>query len=149
MTLFWKEAWFFTFELFKFMTLFYMVWGPGFIVAALLTLRFRRPTWERLRSSSHTTKLGIWWAIQAGIVGSVDRERSRQAAWGLLAGGHSLTTFFAYLIASRNMTIHFLAIFALSLGAEFAVGQVLGALVMIGLVTLGLAWLQLRPLTAT
>ncbi|GEM_PF-5912196 len=146
MTLFWK-AWFFTFELFKFMTLFYMVWGPGFIVAALLTLRFRRPTWERLRSSSHTTKLGIWWAIQAGIVGSVDRERSWQAAWGLLAGGHSLTTSFAYLIVSRNMTIHFLAIFALSLGAEFAVGQVLGALVMIGLVALGLPWLQLKPLT--
>ena len=35
----------------------------------------------------------------------------------------------AYLIASRNMTIHFWAIFALSLGVEFAVGQVLGALV--------------------
>lgn len=148
MTLLWQEAWFFTFELFKFMTLFYTVWGPGFMVAALLTLRFRRPSWEQLRPSLLITPLAIWQAIQAGIVGSADRERSRQAAWGLLAGGHSLTTSFAYLIASRNMTIHFLAIFALSLGAEFAVGQVLGALVMIGLVTLGLAWLQLKPLTA-
>ncbi len=149
MTLFWKEAWFFTFELFKFMTLFYTVWGPGFFVAAVLTVRFRRLTWERLRPRSPITKLGIWRPIQAGIVGSADRETSRQAAWELLAGGHSMTTSFAYLIASRNMTIHFLAIFALSLGAEFAVGQVLGALVMIGLVALGLAWLQLKPLTAT
>src|SRR5574337_912540 len=148
MTLFWKEAWFFTFELFKFMTLFYTVWGPGFIVAALLTLRFRRLTWEQLRPSLLITPLAIVQAIQAGIVGSADRERSRQAAWGLLAGGHSLTTALAYLIVSRNMTIHFLAIFALSLGAEFAVGQVLGALVMISLVALGLAWLQLKPLTA-
>ncbi len=148
MTLFWKEAWFFTFELFKFMTLFYTVWGPGFFVAAVLTVRFRRLTWERLRPSLLITPLAIWRAIQAGIVGSADRERSRQAAWELLAGGRPLTTAFAYLIASRNMTIHFLAIFALSLGAEFAVGQVLGALVMIGLVALGLAWLQLKPLTA-
>lgn len=148
MTLFWKEAWFFTFELFKFMTLFYTVWGPGFIVAALLTLRYRRLTWERLRPSLLSTPLAIWRAIQAGMVGSADREISRQAAWELLTGGPSMTTSFAYLIASRNMTIHFLAIFALSLGAEFAVGQVLGALVMIGLVALGVAWLQLKPLTA-
>lgn len=129
------------------MTLFYTVWGPGFIVAAILTLRFCRPSWERLLTRSPITKLGIWRAIQTGIVGSADREKSRQAAWGLLAGGHSLTTSLAYLIASRNMTIHFLAIFALSLGAEFAVGQVLGALVMIGLVVMGLPWLQLKPLT--
>lgn len=148
MALFWKAAWFFTFELFKFMTLFYTVWGPGFIVAALLTLRFRRLTWEQLRPSLLITPLAIWRTIQAGIVGSADRETSRQTAWELLAGGHSLTTSLTYLIASRNMTIHFLAIFALSLGVEFAVGQVLGALVMIGLVTLGLAWLQLKPLSA-
>ncbi|MGB4782263.1 permease [Candidatus Methylomirabilis sp.] len=131
------------------MTLFYTVWGPGFIVAALLTLRLRRLTWERLRPSLLITPLAIWRAIHAGIVGSADREKSWQAAWGLFAGGHSLTTSLAYLIASRNMTIHFLAIFALSLGAEFAVGQVLGAFVMIGLVALGLPWLQLKPLTAT
>ncbi|MFQ5917527.1 MAG: permease [Candidatus Binatia bacterium] len=139
MTHFWQQAWFFTIELFKFMTLFYTVWAPGFFVAALLTLRYRHSTWELLLERPTKTKGGIWRAIQAGVVGSADRETSWQAAWELLRRGHSPLTAFAYLIASRNMTIHFWAIFALSLGAEFATGQVLGALVMIGIVTLGLS----------
>ena len=145
---FWQQAWFFTFELFKFTTLFYVVWVPGFLAAALLTLRFRRSTWETLVESLPTTKPGIWRAIRAGAVGSADREISRRAAWELLKGGRSPATAFAYLIASRNMTIHFWAIFALSLGAEFAVGQVLGALVMIGIVALGLNLLRPNTLTA-
>ncbi|MEE9182587.1 MAG: permease [candidate division NC10 bacterium] len=129
------------------MTLFYTVWVPGFIVAALLTLRYRRPTWERLLESPSTKGPGIWQAIQAGVLGSVDRETSRQAAWELLRRGRSPATTVAYLIASRNMTIHFWAILALSLGAEFAVGQVLGALVMIGIVALGLNCLRPKVLT--
>lgn len=148
MVSFWTEAWFYTFELFKFMTLFYTVWGPGFFVAAILALQYRRSTWERLSSIPPIPTPGIWRAVQAGIVGGVDRAKSREAAWELLAGGRSIATAFTYLIASRNLTIHFLAIFALSLGAEFAVGQVLGALVMIGLVAFGVTWLQLKPVNA-
>ncbi|MFQ5915849.1 MAG: permease, partial [Nitrospinota bacterium] len=143
---FWQQVWFFTFELFKFMTLFYVVWVPGFFVAALLTLRYRRSTWDRLLEGPSAAGPSIWRAIQAGVVGSVDRETSRQAACELLKRGRSPATAFAYLIASRNMTIHFWAIFALSLGAEFAVGQVLGALVMIGIVALGLNWLRPKVL---
>jgi hypothetical protein len=146
--LFWQQAWFFTFGLFKFMTLFYTVWVPGFFATALLTLRFRRPTWDALLESPTTTKPGIWRAIRAGVVGSTDRETSRQAAWELLKRGHFPATAIAYLIASRNMTIHFWAIFSLSLGAEFATGQVLGALVMIGTLALGLNWLRPKVLTA-
>ena len=147
MALFWQQVWFFTFELFKFMTLFYVVWVPGFLVAALLTLRYRRSTWERLLERPSTARLDIWRAIRAGVVGSADREKSRRAAWELLNGGRSPDTAFAYLIASRNMTIHFWAIFSLSLGAEFATGQVLGALVMISIVALGLNWLRPKALT--
>ncbi len=77
MTHFWQQAWFFTFQLFKFMTLFYTVWVPGFFVAALLTLRFRRSTWEALLESPTTTTSGIWRAIKAGVVGSVDHETGR------------------------------------------------------------------------
>ncbi len=47
-----EQAWFFSVQLFKFMTLFYAVWVPGFFVAALLTLRFRRSSWEKLMESS-------------------------------------------------------------------------------------------------
>jgi hypothetical protein len=147
MALFWQQAWFFTTELFKFMTMFYTVWVPGFFLAALLTVRFRRPTWKPLLKSSATTKPTIWRAILAGVVGSVDRKTSRQAAWELLKQGRSPATAMAYLITSRNMTIHFWAIFALSLGAEFAVGQVLGALVMITTVTLGLKLFPVEALT--
>ncbi len=145
---FWQQAWFFSVQLFKFTTLFYTVWVPGFFVAALLTLRFRRSTWERLLESPSTKGPGIWRAIRAGVVGSADREISRQAAWELLKRDHSPATAIVYLIASRNMTIHFWAIFALSLGAEFATGQVLGALVMIAAVALGFKCLGLKPLTA-
>ncbi|MFQ5882089.1 MAG: permease, partial [Candidatus Methylomirabilales bacterium] len=148
MALFWQQAWFFTTELFKFMILFYTVWAPGFFVAALLTLRFRRSTWDALLERPPFSRAGILRAIQAGVVGSADREISRQAAWQLLKRGCSPATAIAYLIASRNMTIHFWAIFALSLGAEFAVGQILGALVMIGIVALCLNWLRPKALTA-
>ena len=141
-----EQAWFFSVQLFKFMALFYAVWVPGLFVAALLTLRFRRSSWEKLMESSPMSLSSIWRAIQAGVVGSVDRETSRCAAWELLKRGHSPAKAFAYLIASRNMTIHFWTIFALSLGAEFATGQVLGALVMIGIVALGLNWLQPKVL---
>jgi len=141
-----EQAWFFSVQLFKFMALFYAVWVPGLFVAALLTLRFRRSSWEKLMESSPMSLSSIWRAIQAGVVGSVDRETSRCAAWELLKRGHSPAKAFAYLIASRNMTIHFWTIFALSLGAEFATGQVLGALVMIGIVALGLNWLRPKVL---
>lgn len=147
MTHFLEQAWFFSVQLFKFMTLFYTVWVPGVFVAALLTLRFRHSTWEALLESHATSRVTIWRAIQAGVVGSVDRATSRQAAWELLGRGHSPGTAITYLIASRNMTIHFWAIFALSLGAEFATGQVLGALVMVVAVTLSLKCLDLKTLT--
>lgn len=149
MTHFLEQAWFFSVQLFKFTTLFYTVWVPGFLVAAFLTLRFRRSTWETLLESHATSSVTIWRAIQAGVVGSVDRETSRQAAWELLGRGHSPATAITYLIASRNMTVHFWAIFALSLGAEFAAGQVLGALVMISVMALSLKFLALKPLTAS
>jgi uncharacterized membrane protein YraQ (UPF0718 family) len=149
MTHFLGQAWFFSVQLFKFTTLFYTVWVPGFFVAALLTLRFRHSTWEALLESHATSRVTIWRAIQAGAVGSVDRTICRQAAWQLLKRGHSPGTAFTYLIASRNMTIHFWAIFALSLGAEFATGQVLGALVMISVMALGLKFLALKPSTAS
>ena len=148
MTHFWQQAWFFSVQLFKFMTLFYTVWVPGVFVAALLTLRYRHATWEKLIETRSTSMSSIWRAIRAGVVGSADRETSRYAAWELLKRGHFPATAIAYLIASRNMTIHFWAIFALSLGAEFATGQVLGALVMIGTVVLGLNWLRPMVLTA-
>jgi len=86
--------------------------------------------------------------VTLGILGSTGRKTSINAMEGLISRGASASLGFGFLIASRNMTIHFWAIFALSLGAEFATGQVLGALVMIGIVTLSLHWLKLRAIEA-
>jgi len=139
-----QETWFFTSELFKFTTLFYTVWIPGFLVSALLACRFRHQAWEAVVKKPASNLTGLFRAVGLGIVGSAGRKKSTEMMDGQLARGVSPPVGFAFLIASRNMTIHFWAIFALSLGAEFATGQVLGALVMIGIVTLGLNWLKVR-----
>jgi len=138
------EPWFFTWELFKFMTLFYTVWVPGFIIAGLLSCRFRYQAWSAIRANPEISVKGVFRAVGLGIVGSAGRKKSMDSMDDLLRQGVTPSLGLVSLIASRNMTIHFWAIFALSLGAEFATGQVLGALVMIGIVTLGLNWLKVR-----
>ncbi|MCZ6623639.1 MAG: permease, partial [Deltaproteobacteria bacterium] len=83
-----------------------------------------------------------------GVVGSVGRKTSINTMLDLLKQGVSPSLGFVFLITSRNMTVHFWAIFALSLGAEFATGQVLGALVMIGIVALSLHWIKIKTVEA-
>ncbi len=144
MILFWKNAFFFIVSLFNFMLMFFTVWLPGFILAAVLALRFRRPAWDRLAESSATSGMSIFRAVLAGMLGSTNRELSWQVAWDLLQKGHRPATVISYLIASRNMTIIFFSIFTLSLGIEFAIGHVLGALVMIGVVCLTLRWFPVK-----
>lgn len=138
------EAWFFTWELFKFMTLFYVVWVPGFLLAGLITCRFRYQAWNSVLARPGHSLKGVSRAVALGIVGSAGRKSSINAMLDLLKQGVAPSLAFAFLIASRNMTCHFWAIFALSLGAEFATGQLLGALVMIGIITLGLHWLNIK-----
>ncbi len=144
MTGFFQEAWFFTWELFKFMTLFYVVWVPGFLLAGLLACRFRNQAWNSVLANPGFNLKGISRAVALGIVGSTGRKTSVNAMLDLLKHGVSPPLGLAFLIASRNMTYHFWAIFALSLGAEFATGQYFGAFVMIGIVALSLNWLKPR-----
>lgn len=141
---FWQEAWFFSWSLLKFMTLFFTVWVPGFLVAGLLTCRFRYQTWSAVTANTKVSFSGLVRAVAGGVVGSVGRKTSINAMLDLLKRGVPVPLALAFLIANRNMTTHFWAIFALSLGAEFATGQVLGALVMIGIVSLCLSWLNIN-----
>jgi uncharacterized membrane protein YraQ (UPF0718 family) len=138
-----QESWFFTWELFKFMIFFYSVWLPGFLVAGLLTCRFRYQTWSAVTANTKVSFTGLVQTVAGGVVGSVGRKTSINAMLDLLKRGVPVPLTLVFLIANRNMTIHFWAIFALSLGAEFATGQVLGALVMIGIVSLCLSWLNI------
>ncbi len=138
------EPWFFTWELFKFMTLFYTVWVPGFIIAGLLSCRFRYQAGSAIRANPEISVKGVFRAVGLGIVGSAGRKKSMDSMDDLLRQGVTPSLGLVFLIASRNMTIYFWAIFALSLGAEFATGQLLGALVMIGFVMLSLGWVKLK-----
>jgi len=133
-----EQAGFFAWELFKFMTLFYVVWAPGFLISGLIICRYRRTTWNTVVGQPSVGPKGLVRAVGLGIVGSIGRKASINATLDLLKGGVPSSHALAFLIASRNMTIHFWSIFALSLGAEFATGQVLGALLMIAIVTLGI-----------
>ncbi|MBI4525982.1 MAG: permease [Deltaproteobacteria bacterium] len=133
-----EQAGFFAWELFKFMTFFYVVWAPGFLVSGLLTSRYHRTWWNAVARQTSLGPKGLVRAIGLGIVGSSGLKASINATLDLLKGGVPSSHALAFLIASRNMTIHFWSIFALSLGAEFATGQILGALVMIAIVTLGI-----------
>jgi uncharacterized membrane protein YraQ (UPF0718 family) len=140
----WQESGFFTWELFKFMTLFYAVWVPGFLLAGLLACRYRHQAWNRVLLNPGLSPKGLLRAVGLGVVGSAGRKTSINAMLDLLKRGVPTRFAFTFLIASRNMTFHFWAIFALSLGAEFATGQVLSALVMIGIFTLSLDWLNMK-----
>ena len=144
MLTFLEQAGFFAWELFKFMTFFYVVWAPGFLISGMISCRYRRSAWNTVTGQSKGGYKGVIQAIGLGIVGSSGREASLNATLDLLEGGVSPSRAFAFLIASRNMTIHFWSIFALSLGAEFATGQILGALVMIAIVAVGIRSLDIE-----
>ena len=124
------------------------MWVPGFLLAGLLASRFRKQAWDSVLANPGLNLKGVSRAAVLGVVGSVGRKTSVTTMLDLLKQGVSPSLGFVFLIASRNMTVHFWAIFALSLGAEFATGHVLGALVMIGIVTLSLHWLKLTAIEA-
>jgi hypothetical protein len=143
------QSWFFTRELFLFMLLFYSVWLPGFLLAGLISRRYRHQAWNVALLRPELSVNALLRFIGLGITGSAGRKETTNALVELLNRGISPSLAFAFLIASRNMTIHFWAIFALSLGAEFATGQLLGALVMIGVVAVALRWLTIGPAIAS
>jgi len=68
---FWHEAWFFTGELFKFMSLFYIVWVPGFLLAGLRARRFCYQAWNSVLANPGPGLAGIIRVVAAGVVGSV------------------------------------------------------------------------------
>ena len=114
----------------------YHIWLPGFLLAALLILRYRHTAWQRLQNNISFSMADTCLAVAAGALGSANIRSSRRMAWYLLGKGHCAQTAISYMIASRNMTLIFFSILALSLGVEFALGLVLGAIVMIGAVSL-------------
>jgi hypothetical protein len=123
----------------------YWVWIPGFFLSAFVTLRYRRPLLERLQQYKRPNMPGVLLATAAGITGSPNRKPSLSAFTTLSAQGTPPALAWAYHLASTNLVLYVLVVVTLLLGFEFAIGQVIASLLLIGFVTASLTYLLPVP----
>jgi len=122
-----------TFSYFLFLHFFrmmYWVWIPGFFFSAFFSLRYRETAKERLLSGG-----GLFAALFYGMTTSPSRKRALAVAQELKRKGIGTPQVLAFLIASQNLVIYFLVILMVMMGAEFALGQLMGGVIMAVLVT--------------
>ncbi len=135
------ESLFFAYALARHMVvMMYWVWVPGFIVSAVVALRWREAAAAAVRQNARGGMSPVLWGVLLGITSSPHRRKSLNALLELLREGVSPAGAFAAYLASRNLVPYFLVVWMLLLGLEFAVGQVIGALAMIVLVAAGLPY---------
>ncbi len=116
----------------------YWVWVPGFILSALICLRYRGASFRALAQVKPGGLRALGRAILLGITCTPDRRRSRGLLTRLMKEGYSPGVSFAALVASRNLPLYLLTLVMVLLGMEFALGQVIGAVAMAGFVGLTL-----------
>lgn len=124
-----------TFSYFLFLHFFrmmYWVWIPGFLFSAFFSLRYRESARNRLLSGG-----GLFAAVLYGITSSPSRKKALGIAGELKQKGVGTAKVLAYLIASQNLVIYFLVILMAMMGAEFALGQLMGGIIMILFVSSG------------
>jgi len=124
-----------TFSYFLFLHFFrmmYWVWIPGFLFSAFFSLRYRESVRSRLLSGG-----GLFAALLYGITSSPSRKKALGIAGELKQKGVGTAKILAYLIASQNLVIYFLVILMVMMGAEFALGQLMGGIIMTLLVASG------------
>jgi len=122
-----------TFSYFLFLHFFrmmYWVWIPGFFFSAFFSLRYQETAKGRLLSGG-----GLFAALFYGITNSPSRKRAFAVAQELKRKGVGTPQILAFLIASQNLVIYFLVILMAMMGAEFALGQLMGGVFMAVLVT--------------
>lgn len=116
----------------------YWVVYPGVIISGLISLRFQQTLREKVRKNpDHGTKT-IVLASLLGLTSSAGRKRSLGSGLELFAEGLSGAGFVAYLVATHTLVIYALTLMLVLLGLEFAVGQLLGAVFMIALMSLAI-----------
>ncbi len=120
------------FLLLHFFRMMYWVWIPGFLFSAFFSLRYRDTARSRLLSGS-----GLFAALLYGITSSPSRKIALGIAGELKQNGVGTAKVLAYLIASQNLVIYFLVILMAMMGAEFALGQLMGGIIMTLLVASG------------
>ena len=122
-----------TFSYFLFLHFFrmmYWVWIPGFFFSAFFSLRYRETAKGRLLSGG-----GLFAALFYGMTTSPSRKKALAVAQELKRKGVGTPQVLAFLIASQNLVIYFLVILMAMMGAEFALGQLMGGIIMAVLVT--------------
>jgi len=120
--------------------MFYWAWIPGFLVAALLSARYR-PVFQEITLGHRQGTRAFWAAIGWGMTSAAGRRTSLETALALWRLGLPDHTVLAYLAASHSLVLYSLVFFTILIGLEFALGVFLGGLAMIGLVRpLALAW---------
>jgi len=122
-----------TFSYFLFLHFFrmmYWVWIPGFFFSAFFNLRYRETLKERLLSGG-----GLFAALLYGMTTSPSPKEALEVAGELKQKGLGTEKILAFLIASQNLVIYFLVILMVMMGAEFALGQLMGGIIMTVLVT--------------
>jgi len=108
----------------------YWVWIPGFFFSAFFSLRYRETAKGRLLSGG-----GLFAALLYGMTTSPSRKEALEVAGELKQKGLGTEKILAFLIASQSLVIYFLVILMVMMGAEFALGQLMGGIIMAVLVT--------------
>lgn len=118
----------------------YWVWVPGFLLSALVSLRYRTQAREALLAHGKTGFTALFpRAVWYGLTASPGPGSSLADALGLLRGGVRPAGALAALVATRNLPLYLVTILTLLLGIEFAVGHVLGTVAMAACVYTGIS----------
>ena len=122
----------------------YWVWIPGFLVAALVSVRYR-PLLQQIVLQRRRGAAAVWAAVGWGMTSGAGRRSSLDTAQRLWQEGLPDAIVLAYLVASQSLTLYGLVLFTILIGLEFGLGLWLGGLVMIGLLRLTLFVLPRAP----
>lgn len=126
--------------------MFYWVWIPGFLAAAMVSVRYG----PRLREITLTRRRGavaIGAAVGWGMTSGAGRRSGLETARRLWRAGLPDSIVLAYLVARQHLALYGLVLFTILIGLEFGLGLFLGGLAMIGLLRLTLFVLPGGPST--
>lgn len=117
-----------TFSYFLILHLFrmmYWVWIPGIFFSAFFALRYRESARSRLLSGG-----GLFAALLYGVTSSPSRKKAMETVGELKQKGVGTANILAFLVASQSLVIYSLVILMAMMGAEFALGQLMGGIIL-------------------
>ncbi len=110
-------------------------WIPGFLVAALLSARYRsvlQAITLKERHGGRAFLASVGWGMTSGA----GRRSSLETAKALWSEGVPDQVVLAFLVSSHSLVLYSLVLFTVLIGLEFSLGVLLGGLVMISLLRL-------------